>query len=106
MRVYLAFFFATYVVVQVITFTECNPFDHYWQVLPAPGRFESHTQIVDEPNFLSRNLHGGASTTHHTWGSQHHHRCHVDRDAHARSYCVKTLVERVSVTLPFHGSQF
>ncbi|KAK4695472.1 hypothetical protein P7C71_g2286, partial [Lecanoromycetidae sp. Uapishka_2] len=36
MRVYLAFFFGAYVVVQVITFTECNPFDHYWQVLPAP----------------------------------------------------------------------
>ncbi len=37
LRAYLLFFFGTYVVVQVITFTECYPFDHYWIVLPDPG---------------------------------------------------------------------
>lgn len=52
MRAYLAFFFATYVVVQVITFTECNPFDHYWQVLPAPGMYGLYCQVSDEANLF------------------------------------------------------
>ncbi|KAF7585934.1 hypothetical protein BBP40_009854 [Aspergillus hancockii] len=34
---YLVIFVATYVTVQIVTFTECNPFNHYWRVLPDPG---------------------------------------------------------------------
>ncbi|KLU80904.1 hypothetical protein MAPG_00001, partial [Magnaporthiopsis poae ATCC 64411] len=34
---YLAVFFATYVAVQVSTFSECNPIELYWQVMPDPG---------------------------------------------------------------------
>ncbi|WYZ35928.1 hypothetical protein EsH8_X_000575 [Colletotrichum jinshuiense] len=30
-------FFATYVACQVTTFSECNPFHLYWQVVPDPG---------------------------------------------------------------------
>ncbi|KAI9815106.1 MAG: hypothetical protein M1827_002949 [Pycnora praestabilis] len=30
-------FAISYVVVQVVTFSECTPFDHYWIVLPDPG---------------------------------------------------------------------
>lgn len=36
-RTFLAIFGATYVAVQVVTFTECDPFHLYWQVLPDPG---------------------------------------------------------------------
>ncbi|KAK5995606.1 hypothetical protein PT974_04020 [Cladobotryum mycophilum] len=36
-RGFLFVFFATYVVVQVLTFSECKPFHLYWQVLPNPG---------------------------------------------------------------------
>lgn len=36
-RGYMLVFFATYVAVQVITFTECRPFRLYWQVVPDPG---------------------------------------------------------------------
>jgi hypothetical protein len=31
--------FATFVVAQVTTFTECHPFYLYWQVLPDPGMY-------------------------------------------------------------------
>ncbi|KAF5858356.1 hypothetical protein ETB97_004477 [Aspergillus alliaceus] len=34
---YLFVFAATYVAVQIVTFTECDPFNHYWRVLPDPG---------------------------------------------------------------------
>ncbi|KAK1141909.1 hypothetical protein N8T08_008422 [Aspergillus melleus] len=34
---YLLIFASTYITVQVVTFTECDPFNHYWQVLPDPG---------------------------------------------------------------------
>lgn len=34
---YIGKFAATYVTVQVVTFTECNPFSHYWIVLPDSG---------------------------------------------------------------------
>ncbi|KAJ5579264.1 hypothetical protein N7450_008131 [Penicillium hetheringtonii] len=34
---YIAVFAATYVTVQIVTFTECDPFNHYWIVLPDPG---------------------------------------------------------------------
>ncbi|KAE8147586.1 hypothetical protein BDV25DRAFT_30307 [Aspergillus avenaceus] len=34
---YLFIFLATYATVQIVTFTECNPFNHYWMVLPDPG---------------------------------------------------------------------
>ncbi|KAK2596636.1 hypothetical protein QQS21_006312 [Conoideocrella luteorostrata] len=36
-RGYLFVFFATYVVCQVLTFSECRPFRLYWQVVPDPG---------------------------------------------------------------------
>lgn len=36
-RTYLAVFFITYTIVQVLTFAECKPFYLYWQVVPAPG---------------------------------------------------------------------
>lgn len=35
---YIGIFAATYVTVQIVTFTECDPFKHYWIVLPDPGR--------------------------------------------------------------------
>ncbi|KAM5343472.1 hypothetical protein ACJ41O_012009 [Fusarium nematophilum] len=34
---FLVVFFATYIAVQVTTFSECNPFHLYWQVVPDPG---------------------------------------------------------------------
>jgi hypothetical protein len=34
---YIGIFAATYVTVQIVTFTECDPFNHYWMVLPDPG---------------------------------------------------------------------
>lgn len=34
---YIGIFAATYVIVQIVTFTECDPFNHYWIVLPDPG---------------------------------------------------------------------
>ncbi|GIJ90360.1 hypothetical protein Asppvi_009314 [Aspergillus pseudoviridinutans] len=34
---YISIFLATYVIVQIVTFTECDPFNHYWIVLPDPG---------------------------------------------------------------------
>jgi hypothetical protein len=34
---YIGIFAATYVTVQIVTFTECDPFRHYWMVLPDPG---------------------------------------------------------------------
>jgi hypothetical protein len=35
---YIGIFAATYVSVQIVTFTECDPFKHYWIVLPDPGK--------------------------------------------------------------------
>ncbi|KAI3287979.1 hypothetical protein DTO002I6_7592 [Penicillium roqueforti] len=35
---YIGIFAATYVTVQTVTFTECDPFSHYWIVLPDPGK--------------------------------------------------------------------
>jgi len=37
MIVYIGIFAATYITVQIVTFTECDPFNHYWIVLPDPG---------------------------------------------------------------------
>ncbi|KOS40466.1 hypothetical protein ACN38_g8649 [Penicillium nordicum] len=34
---YISIFAATYAIVQIVTFTECDPFNHYWIVLPDPG---------------------------------------------------------------------
>ncbi|CAP91563.1 Pc13g04940 [Penicillium rubens Wisconsin 54-1255] len=34
---YIGIFAATYIIVQIVTFTECDPFSHYWMVLPDPG---------------------------------------------------------------------
>jgi hypothetical protein len=36
-KLYWVILFATYIVAQVTTFTECNPFYLYWQVFPDPG---------------------------------------------------------------------
>lgn len=44
---YLFVFAGSYVAVQVVTFTECNPFDHYWIVLPDPGTCtEAQVQLI------------------------------------------------------------
>ncbi|OKO98435.1 hypothetical protein PENSUB_9111 [Penicillium subrubescens] len=37
MIAYIGIFAATYVTVQIVTFTECDPFNHYWIVFPDPG---------------------------------------------------------------------
>ncbi|KAJ5874133.1 uncharacterized protein N7529_002563 [Penicillium soppii] len=37
MILYIGIFAASYIIVQVVTFTECDPFNHYWIVLPDPG---------------------------------------------------------------------
>lgn len=34
---YFGIFAVTYIIVQTVTFTECDPFNHYWIVLPDPG---------------------------------------------------------------------
>ncbi|KAF4308230.1 putative pth11-type gpcr protein [Botryosphaeria dothidea] len=38
LRTFLVVFGGSYVAVQVVTFTECDPFHHYWQVIPDPGK--------------------------------------------------------------------
>ncbi|KAJ5976848.1 hypothetical protein N7501_000190 [Penicillium viridicatum] len=35
---YIGVFAATYIIVQIVTFTECDPFNHYWIVMPDPGK--------------------------------------------------------------------
>jgi hypothetical protein len=37
MKLYWAILAATYVVIQVVTFTDCRPLHLYWQVVPNPG---------------------------------------------------------------------
>lgn len=39
MKIYWFILFATFVVAQVTTFTECHPFYLYWQVIPDPGMY-------------------------------------------------------------------
>lgn len=34
---YSGIFAVTYITVQIVTFTECDPFKNYWTVLPDPG---------------------------------------------------------------------
>ncbi len=36
-KIYWSILFATYIVAQVVTFTDCHPLDLYWQVVPDPG---------------------------------------------------------------------
>ncbi|KAE8357774.1 hypothetical protein BDV27DRAFT_151045 [Aspergillus caelatus] len=43
---YVLIFAATYVTVQIVTFTECDPFDHYWIVLPDPGVLNIVTDLM------------------------------------------------------------
>ncbi|KAE8375384.1 hypothetical protein BDV26DRAFT_299799 [Aspergillus bertholletiae] len=43
---YVSIFAATYVTVQIVTFTECDPFDHYWIVLPDPGVLNIATDLM------------------------------------------------------------
>lgn len=40
-RSYLFVFFCTYVTVQVLNVSECNPVYLYWQVQPDPGMFST-----------------------------------------------------------------
>lgn len=35
--IYWAILAATYIVIQVVTFTDCRPLYLYWQVVPDPG---------------------------------------------------------------------
>lgn len=37
MKIYWAILFVTYVVAQVVNFTDCRPLQLYWQVVPDPG---------------------------------------------------------------------
>ena len=40
---------ATYMVIQVVTVTECHPIHLYWQVVPDPGRqFKRIQDGIDE----------------------------------------------------------
>jgi hypothetical protein len=44
---YLFVFAASYVVVQVVTFTECRPLKLYWQVIPNPGKCsQAQVQLI------------------------------------------------------------
>ncbi|KAL5361126.1 hypothetical protein BJX96DRAFT_81522 [Aspergillus floccosus] len=44
---YIGIFAATYVAVQIVTFTECDPFNHYWMVLPDPGKCcQAQVQLI------------------------------------------------------------
>jgi hypothetical protein len=42
MNVYWGILAATYVVIQVVTFTDCRPLHLYWQVVPDPGKKPKH----------------------------------------------------------------
>jgi hypothetical protein len=68
MIAYIGIFAATYATVQIVTFTECDPFNHYWIVLPDPGishfpsfRLSSNrcrnmlpsTASIDRPRYVS-----------------------------------------------------
>lgn len=37
MNLYWAILAGTYVVIQVVTFTDCRPLHLYWQLVPNPG---------------------------------------------------------------------
>jgi len=37
-KIYWGILAASYVVIQVVTFTDCRPIYLYWQVLPDPGK--------------------------------------------------------------------
>jgi hypothetical protein len=41
MKVYWVILGASYIVIQVVTFTDCRPLKLYWQVVPDPGKFIS-----------------------------------------------------------------
>jgi hypothetical protein len=44
---YLFVFAASYIVVQVVTFTECRPLHLYWQVNPDPGKCsQAQVQLI------------------------------------------------------------
>ncbi|KAK0664090.1 hypothetical protein DIS24_g536 [Lasiodiplodia hormozganensis] len=47
LRSFYVVFAGTYIAVQVVTFSECNPFHLYWQVLPYPGTCsQAQTQLL------------------------------------------------------------
>jgi hypothetical protein len=47
MMAFLAVFAVSYVVVQVVTFTECRPLHLYWQVVPNPGNCsQAQVQLI------------------------------------------------------------
>jgi hypothetical protein len=62
MIAYIGIFAATYVTVQIVTFTECDPFNHYWQVLPDPGMSSLFSLVSIHPNKLRHMLPGTAPT--------------------------------------------
>ncbi|KAF2820544.1 hypothetical protein CC86DRAFT_304707 [Ophiobolus disseminans] len=44
---YSVVFFATWTAAQIVGFTECDPFNLYWQVIPAPGKcVQAQVQLV------------------------------------------------------------
>lgn len=44
---FLVIFAASYVIVQVVTFSECRPLSLYWRVLPDPGKCsQAQVQLI------------------------------------------------------------
>lgn len=37
MKIHWVILGVSYIVIQVVTFTDCRPFELYWQVVPDPG---------------------------------------------------------------------
>ena len=47
MITFLVVFACSYVVVQVVTFSECRPLELYWRVLPDPGKCsQAQVQLI------------------------------------------------------------
>ena len=54
MLIYLVIFTGSYIAIQIVTFTECDPFDHYWRVLPDPGSCDkAQVQLITVGELLS-----------------------------------------------------
>lgn len=45
MKIYWAVLGASYIVIQVVTFTDCKPVHLYWQLIPNPGKYSQ--EIID-----------------------------------------------------------
>lgn len=65
---FLAIFAASYVVVQVVTFSECQPLYLYWRVLPDPGKCSQAQVQLITLGILAATSHGQACLTNHQAG--------------------------------------